>query len=233
MKRALTLTLVCTMAAAAFGQTFSTNVAVNAAIPDNNASGLSSAVTVSGLGGTITNVTVTLDITGGYNGDYYAYLAGPNTGFAVLLNRTGTSNSASAFGYGDAGFNVTFSDSAANGDIHYYQNVLNPGGLPLTGIWQPDGAIIDPLTNNQAAFLTAGQTAMLSSFTGDSANGQWVFFVADLSGGGQGTLASWGLTVMTAPEPSGTELAVFAGLLAGLFCFGRHCVRRSKARGLA
>lgn len=201
------------MAVTAFGQqTFSTNVAVNAAIPDNNLNGLASSIMVGGLSGGISSVTVTLDITGGYNGDLYAYLVGPNTGFAVLLNRAGVSNNASAFGYSDAGFNVTLSDAAVNGDIHYYQNVLDPGGAQLIGTWQPDGANIDPQSAS-LAFLPAGQTAMLSSFVGDNANGQWVFFVADLSGGNQSTLASVGLTIMTtAPEPSAWALVGLGGL---------------------
>ena len=44
---------------------------------------------LAGTGGIITKLTVSLNISGGYNGDLYAYLAGPNGGFAVHLNRAG------------------------------------------------------------------------------------------------------------------------------------------------
>src|SRR5476651_2336665 len=109
MKRILTLTLMMALSGVAYAQPFvwnSTNT-VNATIADNNQSGYANTIAVSGLVAAISNVTVTLDITGGYNGDLYAYLAGPNAGFAVLLNRSGV-NSGNAFGYSDAGFNITF-----------------------------------------------------------------------------------------------------------------------------
>ena len=62
---------------------------VNEAVPDGNPSGLALVTNLTGMGGIITNLTVSLDISGGYNGDMYAYLRGPNGGFAVLLNRVG------------------------------------------------------------------------------------------------------------------------------------------------
>jgi subtilisin-like proprotein convertase family protein len=205
-------------AGAAFGQNeYVFGFTNNAVVPDANFSGLTLATNLMGMSGAIGSVTVNLDITGGYNGDLYAYLVGPNGGFSVLLNRMGVSNSASMFGYGNPGFNVTLSDAAANGNIHYYQNVLNPGASQLTGTWQPDGANINPLSA-PATFLTAGQTAMLSSFAGSDPNGQWVLFMADLSGGGVSTLATWGLDITTTvPEPSALALTG-AGLMAFLGC---------------
>ena len=212
MKRILTMTAVLALAVAAQGQqSLSTNVTVNTTIPDNNLNGVVSTVTVGGLLEAISSVTVSLDISGGYNGDYYAYLVGPNGGFAVLLNRVGVSNNASAYGYSDSGLNVTLSDTAANGDIHYYQNVPS---YSLSGTtWAPDGANLNPQTNNPGAFLTAGQTAMLGSLDGLSADGQWVLFVADVSGGNQGQLVSWGLNILTVPEPQ-TWVLGLAGVLS-------------------
>ena len=177
-----------------------TFTSVNVSIPDGNPVGLSSSTNLSGIYGGILNVTVTLDITGGFNGDLYAYLAGPSGGFAVLLNRTGIT-AGNSFGYSDTGFNVTFDDSAAN-NIHLYQNDspnYNVGGQ-LINAWQPDGRNIDP-QSSPSTFDSTSPTADLSSFNGNSANGAWTLFVADLSSGGQGTLVSWGLTVVTVPEP--------------------------------
>ena len=191
------------------------------AVPDADLSGLALSTNLTGMAGSIGTLTLSLDISGGYNGDLYAYLAGPNGGFAVLLNRVGVSNSASQFGYGDTGFNVTFSDTAAN-SIQYYQNLsytLNGSGQ-LTGTWQPEGVTNDP-TGNPSAFLGAPQTAMLSSFDGTDPNGTWTLFLADLSSGGQSTVASWSLDITTVPEP-GTLALTGLGLAGALLLFRRQ-----------
>ena len=160
MKQILTLMTVLAVTTAAWGQNLiTTNITVNTVVPDNNPSGLAEAFTISGVSGAISNVTVSLDVTGGFNGDLYAYLAGPG-GFAVLLNRSGVSGT-STYGYSDAGFNITLSDASAN-NIHFYQNVLNPGGGQLTGTWAPDGESISPLSS-PSSFPTT-PTATLSSF---------------------------------------------------------------------
>jgi subtilisin-like proprotein convertase family protein len=203
--------------AVALGQTSETNFtfSVNQAIPDGNVLGMTLATNLSITGGNISSVTVGLDITGGFNGDLYAYLAGPNGGFAVLLNRVGVSNNATAFGYSDGGFNVTFSDAAAN-SIQYYQNYTNPAGGRVLGSWQPEGITIDPLTNNPTAFFGAPQNAMLGSFAGTDPNGTWTLFVADMSAGGTGTIVSWNLDVVTVPEPQVWMLGLAClALLAG------------------
>lgn len=162
--------------------------AMNQVVPDNSAVGLTVSTNLTVPGGTISSLTVSLDLLGGFNGDLYANLAGPNGGFAVLLNRVGVSNSASQFGYSDSGFNVTFDDSAAN-SIQYYQSVshtLNGNGQ-LTGVWQPEG-----VTNNPAGdplnFFGAPQSTLLNSFNITDPNGTWTLFLANLNAGGQGTV---------------------------------------------
>lgn len=208
----------------AVGQTVQSNYtfSVNEAVPANNVLGLTLAENLtlpSNL--SISSVEVGLDISGGYNGDLYAYLAGPDGGFAVLLNRVGVSNSASEFGYSDSGMNVNFEDSAAN-DIHYYQNVP---GYSLTGtIWQPDGENIDP--NSPPADFTGTQTAMLSSFDGANPNGTWTLFLADVSSGSQSTVVSWSLDITMVPEPS---ILTFAG--AGVVVLLILGQRRSRRNG--
>jgi len=175
-------------------------------VPDANPLGLTLSTNLGGISGNISSLTVSLDISGGYNGDLYAYLSGPDGGFAVLLNRVGESGS-SAFGYDDTGFEVTFDDSAANGDIHLYQEAagysLNGSGQ-LTGTWAPDGEDIDPASSPSS--FTGGGGADLSSFDGSGADGTWTLFLADLSGGGQSTVVSWGLDITTVPEPSALAL---------------------------
>jgi hypothetical protein len=107
-------------------------------VPDNDLSGLTIAETPAGWSGTVNNVQVVLNLTGGWNGDIYAYLYHDDV-MSVLLNRVGTPAN-SGLGYGDSGFNVTFSDSAAY-SIHNYQadSPTITGGV-VQGTWQPDGA---------------------------------------------------------------------------------------------
>ncbi|MEI7806878.1 MAG: PEP-CTERM sorting domain-containing protein [Verrucomicrobiota bacterium] len=193
------------------GQTYTNNV--NSSISDGNPVGLASTTTVSGLTNVISSIQVNLDITGGFNGDLYAYLLGPQGGFAVLLNRVGMS-SANPFSYSDAGFNITLSSGAPN--IHSYLNVTDPLGGQLTGTWAPDGRNISP-GSAPSVFDTAGTSANFDLFASTIPNGDWTLFIADLgSGGGQSTLVSWGLTIVTVPEPQTWMLIAggFGALLA-------------------
>ncbi len=99
-------------------------------IPDGNPTGYANVQNPGSGINVITGLTVNLNITGdplgGFNGDLYAYLrhvTPGGTGFTVLLNRVGSTDATTDFGYGDSGFNVIFSDIAMNGDIHFYQTV--------------------------------------------------------------------------------------------------------------
>jgi subtilisin-like proprotein convertase family protein len=176
---------------------------VNQAIPDGDASGLASSLHLTGISDPIVSLQVNLNLSGTYNGDLYAYLV-HDGGFSVLLNRVGrTSNN--DLGYGDGGFNVTFFDGAANGDIHNYRsslfgNASTPLSGPLTGNWSPDGRQSSPFGVTDAD----ARTALLSSFDGLDPNGDWTLFVADLSGGDLHQLDSWGLE-FGAPVPSVPE----------------------------
>ncbi len=212
MKLSLIIGTLLVSAGALLGQTTSTySTSVNLAIPDGNQVGLVSTTNLTGFAADayITDLNVTLNISGGYNGDLYAYLAGPGGGFAVLLNRTGVGGG-NDFGYGDAGFNITLSDSAAN-NVHYYQAVTNPNGGVLTGTWQPDGENVDPTGSDVGS---APATALLSSFYNANPNGTWQLFVADLSSGDTSQLVSWGMSVTVVPEP---QTLAFVGM--GLMVF--------------
>ena len=197
----------------------------NQTIPDASASGEAFSVNLNGMSGPIGNVSVNLNITGGFNGDLYAFLIDPSGSMAVLLNRPGM-GAANPFGYSNAGFNITLNDAVGANSIHYYQN-FSPtySGGQLTGTWSADGINIDP-QSSPGSFDGAAALAGLSLFNGSDANGNWTLFIADLSAGGQSTLVSaggqstlvsWGLQIVTVPEPqSWLLLASGFGVLAVL-----------------
>jgi hypothetical protein len=113
---------------------------------------------------------------------------------SVLLNRVGTPANG-GLGYGDSGFNVTFSDSAAY-SIHDYQadSPTITDGV-LQGTWQPDGE-------------------GLSVFDGLDASDPWALYLVDENPGGVMTLNSFGLQaeVVATPEPSTLALSAVCGL---------------------
>ena len=180
---------------------------VNTAIPDGNPTGITVSQSFPNLfTGTITSVSVDLNISGGYNGDLYAYLvyqdANNNSATEILLNRIGASPS-NPFGSSGSGMTVTLSDGGTvNGSIH------NAAGAP-TGTWLPD------------------TTATLSStFGGMAADGTWTLFLADMSvGGGTSELNSWGLEVTAVPEP--WETGVLFGI-AGMAAAGFEMWKRRR-----
>ncbi len=160
----------------------------------------------------IQDISITLNISpitagDGWTGDLYAYVqhvTPGGAGFSVLLNRVGTTT-LDRVGYSDQGFSVTFSDTAANGDIHLYQSngsayVASLSGGVLGGTWQPDGRNVDPNTVNVSSVTdlsprTAMLTAGTNPFTGLSAKGDWTVFVADGSGGNAMQITSWTLDI--------------------------------------
>jgi hypothetical protein len=199
----------------------------NALIPDGDQLGLVEMIDLSTSITSISDVSLTLNISGGYDGDYYAYLRHTDlsgTGFSVLLNRVGET-AANSYGSSDSGFNVTLSD-AASGNIHD----ASAGGAVLTGTYQPDGRNISPLSNPTTLATTIPST-LLSSFNGMDANGQWQLFIADVSSGSIGTLTSWGITVTenaTAVPDGGSTLLLLCGCCCGLLVIKRdlHCGQR-------
>jgi hypothetical protein len=172
-------------------------------IPDGSTVGWAATATASGYAASISDLSVNLNISGGYNGDLYAYLSYGGV-LVPLLNRVGTSGG-DLFGYADRGFGpdslnnpFTLSDTGSY-DVHNYQDhsaQFNDSGQ-LTGTWRPDGS----------SFV---------SFHDMNPNGTWTLFFADLSGGDQSTLVGWSLDITAVPEPVNVALIVFAVLAGGI-----------------
>ena len=207
MKKLLTLAALM-MAVSSQAVIYTTNwnsgFANAGVVPDNNFSGWSDTRNVSTMpAGTFVGLSVDLQLTGGWNGDLYAYLV-HSTGFSVLLDRVGVGVSGvSAFGYGDAGMNVNL--AATGTSIHQYGGNSTFSSTP-TGSWMTDN--------------TSGS---LASFLSTSPNGTWSLFIADLSGGGVTTVQSWGLQmdIVAVPEVETWVAAALAGAF-GAFWLNRQ-----------
>jgi subtilisin-like proprotein convertase family protein len=167
----------------ALAASYTASAAVGDIIPDFDENGIASTIVVSTPITKISDLQITLEISGGWNGDYYAYLRHGSSDFAVLLNQVGTSGT-DLYGYGNAGFGpdstgqpFTFSDAGTPG-LHNYQahSPQYNGTGQLTGMWQPDGDSFD------------------SSFGGMDPNGAWTLFIADLSTVGVGTFENWSIS---------------------------------------
>lgn len=141
-------------------------------------------------GNTVSSLTVSLNISGGYNGDLYAYLVSPDGTMVVLMNQPGVS--VNGFGASGAGMNITLADGYTS-----IQTVTS-GGV-LTGNY--------------------GAAGTLADFGGSSANGTWELYFADLSnGGGTSTLNSWALNITAVPEPVNIAMCCMLGLMGvGMF----------------
>lgn len=184
---------------------------VNSSVPDNNITGLVDTQTISGSTITgITSIEVRLKLSGGWNGDLYAFLQ-HDSGFSVLLNRPGKTSGDPA-GSGSSGFDITLSDDAIT-DIH---TGISNSGL-ITGLYQPDARNIDP----DLVTDLDPRTAYLSTFQNLDANGSWTLFVADNAAGDESTLVGWGLTIIGAPEPSRALLTALG--LCGIIMRRRRC----------
>jgi subtilisin-like proprotein convertase family protein len=221
MKRILTILAASLAVVGAQAQvTNSYNLAASgtATIPAGNLTGVAETFNVGGLSAydLINSVTLTLDISGGRNGDLYAYLTGPNGQMAVLLNRVGVGGVNTA-GYNNPGFLVTLSDAAS---LNIHTNgptaLVNASGQ-VTGTWQPDGRNISPLST-PSQFDSASPTAKLGVFAGLNAanqDGNWTLFVADVAAGGSSPTLNLNdavLTIATVPEPGTMALAITGGL---------------------
>jgi subtilisin-like proprotein convertase family protein len=201
--------------------TFSGNPSQN--IPDANPSGIAYTFEVPGAGRQVSSVSVTLNISGGWNGDLYAYLA-HDSSVLLLLDRVGVA-AGNPYGYGDAGFGATLRDSASV-NIHNYGG---NGGDPITGTFRADGQTTSPMAAPSSFSAGGGGATFTSTFGGTDPYGLWRLFLADVSGGSTATLDYWSVEILAVPEPLGGSLGA-AGMLVGVAA-GLRFRRRSAIAG--
>jgi subtilisin-like proprotein convertase family protein len=188
---------------------------LNQYIPDSPAGGVAYSFGFEDTGLRISSITVTLAISGGYNGDIYASLS-HGSGYAVLLNRVGGSVG-NPYGSGSSGFAVTLNMGLLN-DIHSASGTF---GQPITGgDYSADGRISYTAT-------TRDTTHTLDVFNQADPYGTWTLDFADLSPGSVSTLHGWSLdiTAVPIPEPVNVALGCFAGLFLLVTLVRRKGVR--------
>jgi subtilisin-like proprotein convertase family protein len=190
-------------AATSFTQSWSSGFEANGLVPDGNPIGWSDSRTLSSVPITsLSDLNVSLTITGGAIGDLYIYLSNGALS-AILLNRPGKTSS-DDFGFSDEGFSITFDDSGPNGDSHL--TLTGPTRL-AGGSWEPDARPANPYD----VLDTSPRSSFLSGFNSYNPNTTWTLFVADTVSGSSSTVTSWGLTITSpsaVPEPSSSLASV-------------------------
>jgi len=178
------------------------------AIPDGSPSGVSFVGTYDGApaGSTVSGLTVSLNISGGFNGDLYAYLVSPNGTLVMLMNQPGVS--LNGFGASGAGMNLMLTDSTS--DLNYHGSIQDvTSGSYLTGSYNAAGS--------------------LANFNGSPADGNWTLYFADLAnGGGTSLVEGWSLNITAVPEPANLAMIIFGVSFMG-FGIARYFRNSRKA----
>ena len=169
-------------------------------IPDNNPSGVAYALDFGATGLTIGDIKISLDISGGWNGDLYAYLS-HGSDYAVLLNRVGAASSG-ADGYGTSGLNILLEPVTTHAGIVDIHTIQSPALSPTA--YAADG---------RAAHTDTSRPQTLDVLLNGDPNGTWTLFFADRAAVSSSTLNGWSLDITAIPEPVNVALGCFAGLL--------------------
>lgn len=163
-------------------------------IPVGNWVGMTSVGHVSGSSpDPVTGMSLNLNISGGFNGDLYAYLVAPDqTTTASLLGTVGGN-----FTQVGSGYDITLASGHQN-----INSATQHGGALVTGTYSP---VVDLMTTFGSYINTHG-----------GPGGDWRLFVANQSvGGGQSTLGTWSLnfTTTAVPEPEQVVAISLLGLI--------------------
>jgi subtilisin-like proprotein convertase family protein len=153
-------------------------------IPDNNCTGVSNNITVSGYGTNLVNtagITITMNITHPYVSDLRVFLEAPNGDKLGLANGVG--------GSGDNFTNTVFSDAGTS--------TIPSTGAPYTGTYKPSSTLFTTCSNtmNRGTFAAIGGGSI-------NPNGIWKLRVYDQGALDLGTITSWSITIPAYSSPS-------------------------------
>lgn len=197
-------------------------------IPDGSPAGISQTITMN-QAGYVASVSLTLNISGGWNGDLYGYLSyndGSSENSLIILNRIGVGGgnpAASGAGFGTGGAFTTYSD------LH---------GIGITLVDGAGGSIHDATVGTHtyldaANYRPDSAATFTSTFENMGANGTWSLTLFDRATGDQSTIVGWGLDIGVStsqvPEPINVALGVFGGLFAAV-AVGRRIRSRVQER---
>jgi hypothetical protein len=157
----------------------------NQVIPDNSPVGVGYGFTFGESGLTVDSLVLTINMSGGFNGDMYGYLQHGGT-LIELFNP------------------ASFSAGGASGST---LNLSLASGTGLNSLGTATAA-------NLANGLTYAASDNLNGFVNANPNGLWTLYFADQGAGDAMTLNSFNLSITAVPEPVNVALGVFGGVLA-------------------
>ena len=199
--------------ASGFGTQTAMSGAVNLAIPDSSPVGISSDLIISAVpaGATITDISVTLNITHTYDADLDVTLTGPNATTIELTTDNGS--------FGDNFVNTVFSNNGVT--------AITAGAAPFTGTFLPEGDLTTLFSTPNGTWTlnitddlggdigTLNDWTIAISYTLPAITVEWYDMATNGSMEGTGSLfESINTSVLPTPATAGTY-EFYAGALAG------------------
>ncbi len=201
-------------------KTFTSTTAVP--VPDNSAAGATSILNVTGVpaNATVTNVTVTLNMSHTYPGDMIFNLKGANGIVANLYKYNNGQSTGPASGPATWGW--------------YGAQVSGSGTVPFTSVTAPfiynattafkpdlaDAAIAGFAIQNPTGFASSATSfdKLYTPAVTATINGPWTLAMADGGGGDVGTLSGWSIKIdYTTPDPATPPITYTWSPAAGLY----------------
>lgn len=232
----LALTVTGTLAQATlqpilyYSQSFSSGSSIGAISTDGSAAlGFTGNFTHAGVQDQVVNLTLDLNISGGYNGDLYGYLLAPNGTYTIFRNTYVANGDA----YG-AGMNIRLQDA----DLGVATGLATTALLSPNSSTTLNGSIQDValggiLNGIYTPLNTFGGTIGGPQFnpTGSQANGIWTLYLTEIGAGDESapTLTGWSLNLAVVPEPVSLALGLFAAMLVALTGVKRFWVAKETA----
>ena len=180
------------------GGIYTASASPGSVIPDDSESGIGYSLNFGASGLNISDISVAFTMSGGDDGDIYAYLS-HGSEIALLVNQIAGAATSS-------GFDVTLT----TGTGVAVNTPIGTAGHPLTGIYRAD---------NSGNGLT--------TFQNTDPNGAWTLFFADVGPGDAPTLNNFSVSLTAVPEPVNVALGILGVLAVGTVVVRRFISRRA------